>query len=113
MVTSVFFFFSSFLFVFSNQGKISSCNSDLLLKRMRGQVCPTRKYAEEEKVCALSLPFMLPGKVIRAEWEKSSSLGENQRQDHYSQINLRAKQKFEILSATTLKISRLVILSSI
>ena len=30
----------------------------------------------------LSLPFMLPGKIIWAQWDKSSSLGENMRRDH-------------------------------
>ena len=48
----------------------------------------------------LSPPFVLPGNVIRAEWDKSSSLGGNMRRDHNSQINLGAKEKFKILSAT-------------
>ena len=74
--------------------------SALELKRKRGQVFPTRKVYEEENVRALSPPLMLPGKVIRAEWDKSSSLGENMRRDYNGQINLRTKQKFEILFAT-------------
>ena len=43
---------------------------------------------------------MLPGKIFYAEWDKSSSLGENMQQDHNSQINLCAKQKLKVLSAT-------------
>ena len=53
----------------------------------------------KRKFRALSPPFILPEKIIRAEWDKSSPLDENMRRDHNGQINLRAKQKFEILSA--------------
>ena len=49
---------------------------------------------------ALSPSFVLSGKVIRAEWDKSSLLGENMQRDHNVQIDLRAQQKFEVLSAT-------------
>ena len=45
--------------------------------RKRGSVCPARKIYEEEIERAFSSPFILPGKVIRAEWDKSSSLVEN------------------------------------
>ena len=40
--------------------------------------------------------------MFRAEWDKSSPLGENMQQDHNGQINLRAEQKFRIPSATIL-----------
>ena len=59
-----------------------------------------RKMAEKRKFRALSPPFMLPGKILRAEWDKSSLLGKNMRRDHKGQINLHAKQKFGILSDT-------------
>ena len=63
----------------------------LLLKRKRGQVCPTRKVFEEEEVlCAFTAICIAPVK-----WDKSSLLGENIKRDHNGQINLRAKQKFE------------------
>ena len=57
---------------------LSSWWCTLLLKRKRGQVCPTRKVIEEDR----------------------DSLGENMSWDHNGQINLRAIQKFKILSAT-------------
>ena len=38
---------------------------------------------------ALSPAFMIPGeKIIRAEWDKSSSLGENTRRDHNKSLNV-------------------------
>ena len=42
----------------------------------RESVCPARKY-EEEAERAFPRPFILPGKFIRVEWLKSSSLDEN------------------------------------
>ena len=54
----------------------------------------------KRKFQALSPPFVLPEKVFRVEWDKSSSASENMQWDHNGEINLRAKQKFEILSAT-------------
>ena len=65
-------------------------NRSILLERL----------AEERKFWALSPPFMLLGKVLRAEWDKSSLLGENIRRDRNGQINLGAKQKFGFLFAT-------------
>ena len=44
-----------------------------------------------EKVSHAFTRFVLPGKVFRAEWDKSSPLDENLQQDHNGQINLRAK----------------------
>ncbi len=49
----------------------------LELERKRGSVCPARKLCEEEKERAFTSPFILPWKLIRAEWDKSSSLVEN------------------------------------
>ena len=42
---------------------------------------------------------MLPRKIIRAEWNKSSSLGEDMWRDHNGQINLHAKQKFSFTNS--------------
>ena len=55
--------------------------------RKRGSVCPARKICEEEIERTFSPPFILPGKVIWAEWDKSSSLVENEIQDHNGQNN--------------------------
>ena len=68
------------------------------LTRKRGQICPTRKVCEEEKDSHAFTTFC----ITRAECDKSSLLGENMRRDHNGQINLRAKQKFEILFATNI-----------
>ena len=78
----------------------------LLLERKRGPVHPARKMAKERKFRALSPPFMLPRKIPRAEWDKSSSLGENMQRVHNGQINLRAIQKFSLLSATVVSSSQ-------
>ena len=43
----------------------------------RESVCPARKICEEETERAFARPFILPGKVIRVVWLKSSSLDEN------------------------------------
>ena len=51
----------------------------LELERKRRSVCPARKMCVEEKERTFSPPFILPGKVIQAEWDKSSSLVENMR----------------------------------
>ena len=52
---------------------ISCCDGLLLLLES------SRRVSEEESENAFTSPFILPRKVIRAEWDKSSSLGENMR----------------------------------
>ena len=52
---------------------ISCCDGLLLLLES------SRGVSEEESESAFRSPFILPGKVIRAEWDKSSSLGGNMR----------------------------------
>ena len=61
-------------------------------KEMAGPSCSKDGWGEKDSHAFT--PFMLPGKILQAEWDESSSLGENMRQDHKGQINLRAKQKF-------------------
>ena len=66
-------------------------------KEMAGPSC---SKDGREKVPHTFTGFVLPGNVLREEWDKSSPLGENMQRDHNGQINLRAKQKFGIPSAT-------------
>ena len=40
-------------------------------------VCSAARMSEEETERVFTWPFILPGKVIRVEWLKSSSLDEN------------------------------------
>ena len=55
-------------------------------------VCSAARISEEEGEIAFARPFILPGKVIRVEWYKSSSLDENINRNLNGQNNSRAKQ---------------------
>ena len=68
------------------------------LRMVKWSCCQDERDSEEERVWR-TFTFELAGKVVWAEWNKSSSLGENMREDHNGQIILRAKLKFEDISA--------------
>ena len=71
----------------------------LLLGRERMDKRPScSKDLEEESVWRAFTKFDLPGKVIWAEWDSSSPLGENIWRDQWSKYFTR--QTYEILSAT-------------
>ena len=55
-------------------------------------VCSAARMSEEETERAFARPFILPGKVIRVEWLKSSSLDENINRNLNDQNNSRARQ---------------------
>ena len=55
-------------------------------------VCSTARMIEEEIERAFKQPFILPEKVIRAEWHKSFSLVENKNRNFNGQNDSRAKQ---------------------
>ena len=56
-------------------------------------VCSAARMNEEESERAFALSFILPGKVIRVEWHKSSSLDENINRNVNGQNNSRTKQE--------------------
>ena len=55
-------------------------------------VSSAARMSEEETERGFAQPFILPGKVTRAEWHKSSSLDENINRNHNSQNDSRVKQ---------------------
>ena len=56
-------------------------------------VSSAARMSEEEVERASTQTFILPGKVIQAEWHKSSSLDENINRNFNGQNNFRAKQQ--------------------
>ena len=61
--------------VFSSQGKNNGPKIECTLVLML--VCSAARMNKEESERASTKPFILPGKVIGAEWHKSSSLDKN------------------------------------
>ena len=64
---------------------------DALSSCRRWSVSAARMNEEETKI-AFARPLILPGKIIRVEWLKSSSLDENIYRNFNGQNNSRTKQ---------------------
>ena len=61
-------------------------------------VCSAARMNEEERERVFTQPFILPGKVIRAEWYKSFPLVENIIETSTAKLIPALNNKFEIIS---------------